>query len=115
MFIENLLQTLANPKRKVIAVDLDGTLCEGEYWGEGIPEPKREIIKQIDDLYMAGAIIIIYTARRPEYARETYAWLDLYGVLYHGVMMQKKPGADVYIDDKSLNVDHIGGYIDEKA
>jgi uncharacterized HAD superfamily protein len=104
-----LLEILSNPKRKVIAVDLDGTLCKSEYWGEGIPEPEKVIIAEVDRLFMAGAIIIIYTARRPEYARETYAWLDYYGVPYHGVMMQKKPGADLYIDDKALNVEDIGG------
>jgi 3-deoxy-D-manno-octulosonate 8-phosphate phosphatase KdsC-like HAD superfamily phosphatase len=36
-----LKEILKNPKGKLIAVDLDGTLSEGEWWGlENEPEPK---------------------------------------------------------------------------
>jgi uncharacterized HAD superfamily protein len=106
-----LLGILDEPANKLIAVDLDGTLCEGEFWGNGDPKPKKDLIDYFNSLYMKGAHIIIYTARRAEFARETFAWLDKHAVLYHGVMMQKKPGADVYIDDKALNIDDLGGVL----
>jgi hypothetical protein len=37
----------------------------------------------------------------------TLAWLIKYGVLFHGISMRVKPGADLYIDDKALNIDDI--------
>jgi len=98
-------EVLENPKGKLIAVDLDGTLCEGEWWGrmDQKPIPIQKMIDYVNDLYMKGGHIIIYTARSSALCRDTMAWLDKHGVCYHGIMMQKKPGADVYIDDKSIN------------
>ena len=37
----------------------------------------------------------------------TLAWLIKYGVLFHGINMRIKPGADCYIDDKAINVEEI--------
>lgn len=102
-----LIFLLSEPFRRVIAVDMDGTLCKGEFWGEGEPEPIPEMIKLIRDLYIKGAVILIYTARAPEYARSTQAWLDKHAVLYHGVNYLRKPGADLYIDDKALHVEDL--------
>ena len=102
--LEKLRKILENPKGKLIAVDLDGTLCIGEWWGtEEEPKPIKEMIDYVNSLYNKGGIIIIYTARDPDICRPTMAWLDKFGVCYHGVMMKKKPGADVYIDDKAIN------------
>lgn len=105
MLKQKLIDILKEPLRTVIAVDLDGTLCEGEFWGDGEPEPKNIVINKVNNLYKSGAVVLIYTARMPEYARQTQTWLDKHGVLYHGVNYQRKPGADVYIDDKALNVE----------
>jgi len=105
--IKKVLKNLLNPNDQLIAVDLDGTLCKGEFWGEEEPKPIQEMIDYIWKLYVGGAHIIIYTARQIKYTAETYAWLDKHGVPYHGLMMNRKPGADVYIDDKAINVDYI--------
>lgn len=104
---EKLLDILKSPNDKVIAVDLDGTLCTGEFWGEDEPEPIQSHIDYIWELYKKGAIIIIYTARDPRYFVQTNAWLIKNGVPFHGITMQKKIGADLYIDDKSLNIDDV--------
>jgi len=107
---DDLFDVLDIPKGKLIAVDLDGTLCGGEWWGrtdEKEPEPFLDRIDSINDLYDRGAHIIIYTARNPNLYTQTAAWLDKYGVMYHGIMMRRKPGADVYIDDKALNVSDV--------
>jgi len=98
---------LDNPNDKLIAVDLDGTLCRGEFWGGSDPEPIQDRIEFINDLYTRGAHIIIYTARQPKFFTDTYAWLIKYGVMFHGIAMHQKCGADLYIDDKCLNADDV--------
>lgn len=102
-----LLEVLANPAGKVIAVDLDGTICEGEFWGEGEPVPKQAMIDTMMEWYKKRAVIIIYTARQPKYYAATHGWLVKHHVPFHGIVMQMKPGADVYIDDKALNVEDL--------
>lgn len=104
---EKLLKVLENPNNQLIAVDLDGTLCEGEFWGEGDPRPLVERINYINELYKKGAHIIIYTARDPQYFEQTNSWLITHGVRFHGISMMRKPGADLYIDDKTLNVEDV--------
>ena len=104
---EKLLEVLKNPNDKLIAVDLDGTLCEGEFWNDEKPEPKKEMIEFIWKLYRKGAHIIIFTARHPRHFIKTFAWLIENEVPFHGITMQQKIGADLYIDDKALNIDDI--------
>lgn len=86
---------------KLIAVDLDNTLCKGKFW-EKEPEPIQEIIEYIWKLYIKRAHIIIYTARQPRYYAITHAWLIKNGVPFHGIAMTMKPSADYYIDDKAV-------------
>lgn len=105
--MNNLFKILEEPNDKLIALDLDGTLCKGEFWGEGEPEPLRDRIEYFNSLYKKGAHIIIYTARHPRHFEKTQNWLDKYGVMYHGIAMMKKIGADVYIDDKAININDI--------
>jgi len=104
---DKLLQILKDPNDKVIAIDMDGVLCEGEFWGEGEPIPKQDIIDKVWGWYKKGAHIIIYTARQPIYYPETHAWLIKHKVPFHGICMLMKPGADIYIDDKALNLEDI--------
>lgn len=110
---EKLLNILKDPKDKLIAIDLDGTLCVGEFWtkdGEVVPNeplPIPEMIEKLWGWYKQGAHIIIFTARQPSYFEITNAWLIKHGVPFHGIVMQKKPGADVYIDDKALNINDV--------
>ena len=104
---QKLLDDLKNPRGKLIAVDLDRTLCEGVFWGAGEPEPRFVMIEQVWEWYKAGAHIVIYTARQPRYYAETHSWLIKYSVPFHGIAMTMKPGADIYIDDASLNLDDI--------
>lgn len=86
---------------------MDGTICEGEFWGDGEPKPKQDFIDNMWEWYRKGAHIVIYTARQPIYYKDTHAWLIKYGVPFHGITMLMKPGADIYIDDKALNVEYI--------
>lgn len=104
---QKLLDILKNPANKLIAVDLDWTLCEWEFRGEWEPKPIKERIDYINSLYKKWWHIVIYTARSPEFFALTYAWLIKNWVKFHGIAMQQKPWADVYICDKSLNIDDV--------
>jgi len=104
---DKLKDILKNPNDKLIAVDLDGVLCSGEFWGEGEPTPNERMIRQVWKWYKSGAHIIIYTARQPKYYINTHVWLVKHAVPFHGIAMQIKIGADVYIDDKALNIEDV--------
>ena len=105
---KKLMNILENPNDKLIAVDMDGVLCEGDCWStDSIQEPIPKMIEYVNSLYMKGAHIIIYTARLPGMYEHTFAWLVKHKVLFHGISMGKKCGADLYIDDKALNVEDI--------
>jgi hypothetical protein len=94
--------------RKVICVDLDGTLCYGESWTPEnvmIAEPKQEIIDKINILYEKN-FIVIYTARRDDLIPATLEWLRRNNVRYHAFSNQKI-GADQYIDDKVIRESEV--------
>jgi len=105
--MKKLFDILENPRDKLIAVDLDGTLCHGEFWGDDEPEPHKEMIDYFNSLYKKGAHIIIYTARQPKWFSLTMSWLIKNEVMYHGITMMQKPGADLYIDDKVINIKQL--------
>lgn len=86
----------------IIAVDLDGTLCEGRFWDEECT-PIISRIRAINDLYKKGYKIIIHTARHRDYYKETEAWLIKNGVYYTCLSMGKLT-ADLYIDDRAMNI-----------
>ena len=92
---------------QLIAIDLDKTLCEGEFWGKGEPKPIQKNIDKVWGLYKAGTHIVIYTARQACYYSLTFAWLIKNNVPFHGIAMMMKPGADWYFDDKGLNIDDL--------
>lgn len=87
--------------RKVYNFDLDGTLALGGPFWERDPEPNIALIARLVELYQAGNVIIIWTARQWAHAPETAGWLIKHGVPFHGLYMGKG-GADVYIDDKAV-------------
>lgn len=91
-----------NGKPKLINVDMDGTLTNGEAFWHKRPTPNPIAIELVKQLYQAGNHIIIWTARAWEYAPETVGWLIEFGVPYHGLYMQKG-GSDLYIDDKAIH------------
>jgi uncharacterized HAD superfamily protein len=108
--MQKLWDIVKDPANKLICVDMDGTLCEGEYWHTGDekePAPKEDMIKIVNSLYIKGAHIIIWTARTLEAFSTTHKWLVKHDVKFHGISMQRKCGADLYIDDKCINVQDI--------
>lgn len=104
---EKLIGILNNPNSKLICVDLDWTLCEWEFRWEWEPTPIIERIEYIKYLYERWWHIIIYTARATSYFTVTMAWLIKHWVKFHWIAMQQKPWADLYIDDKCLNIEDL--------
>lgn len=104
--MEKLREILANPRDKLIAVDLDWTLTNWEFWwGVDRSKPNVDRIEFINNLYKKGAHIIVYTARQPEMCATTMAWLIENWVMYHWLAFGKKCGASCYIDDKALHAE----------
>ena len=104
---DKLYEVLKNPNDKLIAIDMDGVICTGEFWGDGEPEPNQPFIDYMWKLYKAGGHIVVYTARQPRHYPATHAWLIKHEVPFHGITMCMKPGADIYLDDKALNTQDI--------
>ena len=89
-------------------IDLDNTLCltyNGDYINS---QPIIDRIRYINDLKNKGHDITIWTARGSktgiDYRELTIKQLELWNVSYDNLLMGK-PDYDVYIDDKSFNVD----------
>lgn len=87
--------------------DLDGTLCtdtDGKY-DQALPLP--EMIEEVNKLKAEGHNIIIFTARGSatgiDWRAVTTAQLARWGVAYDSLILGK-PAADVYVDDKCVNV-----------
>lgn len=96
------------PDRRLIAVDFDKTITTGEgepYWVDPYDEePDQEMIELVNDLYKAGHIIHIWTARREDARDVTSYWLDEWDVMHHALVMQKH-SPDLFIDDKAIHRD----------
>ena len=105
--MNKLYKILEEPNDKLIAVDLDWTICKGEFWWEWEPEPLMDRIEYFNSLYKKGAHIIIYTARDPRWFAVTQNWLDKHWVMRHWIEMMRKIWADLYIDDKAININDI--------
>ena len=87
--------------------DIDGTLCtntEGDYERA---EPLVEVIARVNALYEGGHRILLMTARGSttgiDWRAITENQLKIWGVKYHGLWLGK-PTADMYVDDKAINV-----------
>ena len=96
--------------------DLDGTICDTPLrkedlkpgYLESVPFPY--MIEQVNRLYDEGHKIIIMTARGRgsgiDWTGLTIEQLDRWGVKYHELEpMFHKPTADLFIDDKGINVE----------
>ena len=91
-----------------IFVDLDNTLCETEDSNYTKSKPIKERIIKVNKLKDNGNKITIWTARGQtsgiDYTELTKKQLTDWGIRYDKLLMGK-PSYDLYIDDKSVNVD----------
>ena len=103
--------------KKVIIVDIDGTICEqigdpgksSDAQGLENAKPFTERIKYLNLLYDEGHFIHYWSSRGcwtgEELLERTRQQLDSWGVKYNDVAVFK-PFYDVWIDDKSVRVAH---------
>lgn len=97
------------PEKARVAVDFDKTISDpegGSYFTEEDELPNDPVIDYINDLYISGYTIIIWTARPWSEAQHTAALLTEWGVRYHGLRCEKG-SADRYIDDKSYRPEEL--------
>ena len=92
---------------KNIFIDLDNTLCFTSGNDYTNSKPIEERIRYINKLKDEGNSITIWTARGAttgiDHRDLTIKQLDEWGVKYDN-LLTKKPSYDIYIDDKSFNV-----------
>jgi cytidyltransferase-like protein len=94
--------------------DIDGTLCNTPNNEKGKPDylnaqPYPFMVEQVNRLYDDGNYIIMQTARGKgsgiDHTELTKKQLDEWGYKYHELFpMFCKPTADIFIDDKGINV-----------
>jgi hypothetical protein len=91
----------------IYCFDIDGTLCTNTDGAYDRAEPCADVIDQINRLYDVGHQILLFTGRGTvtgiDWRPLTEQQLPRWGVRYHKLHMGK-PAADVYIDDKAINV-----------
>ena len=92
----------------VYCFDIDGTICYTENGDYHNSSPWYNIINRINELYSDGNKIILMTARGANSGKDwsdfTAYQMNEWGVKYHELIMNKKPHADVFIDDKAINI-----------
>lgn len=95
-------------RRKLILVDLDGTLCTGVSWtpkGCREAKPVQRVVDAVNKLHLSN-FIVIYTARRDGLIPASLEWLRRNGIHFHA-FSNIKCAADVYIDDRAVHPDNI--------
>ena len=92
---------------KIYCVDIDGVLCDDRLGDYEHSEPNYEVIQRVNRMYQDGHIIKIFTGRGSatgiDWREFTVRQLESWGVKYHELILGK-PVADVFIDDKAVNV-----------
>jgi len=92
----------------IYCFDLDGTLCDtrGKDYAGSVPIMGR--IRRVNKLYQIGHTIIIDTARGTgsgeDWHERTAEQLARWGVLHHELRVGIKLPADIYVDDRAINV-----------
>lgn len=91
----------------IYCFDLDGTICTQDLDDYSKAEPFYNVINKINKLYDEGNTIIFFTARGTvtgiNWREITEQQLKKWDVRYHKLLFGK-PAADIYIDDKAINI-----------
>lgn len=91
----------------IYCFDIDGTICNNTDGNYEDAAPLFDVIDKVNKLFKDGNIIYLYTARGAttsiDWRKVTELQLTNWGVKYHKLFFGK-PTADLYIDDKCINV-----------
>ena len=94
----------------VVYVDIDGTICSITNGIYTDAKPKKKNIRKINKLYEKGNTIIYWTARGSttgaNWVEFTNYQLDRWGCKYHELKVGK-PHYDLWIDDKSKEIENV--------
>jgi uncharacterized HAD superfamily protein len=106
-------------EKKVIGVDVDGTLCESydfSKWIDYSPrhwmsimeklKPIQKTIDYVNRQHDAGHEVFIFTARDDVYTQVTKKWLKEHGVHFDYLIM-KKPYYTEFIDDRTIRPEEL--------
>lgn len=94
----------------IYCFDIDGTICTSvERSQYELARPHTQIIDEINRLYDQGNVIKMMTARGSvsgkDYTDLTVKQLNSWGVKYHELIMNTKPHAHLFVDDRGIHVD----------
>ena len=102
-------------RRMRYCFDIDGTICNTPINQDGKPDylnasPNLLVREEINNLYDKGNYIIFQTARGKssgkDWTKLTLHQLETWGFKYNELFeMFCKPTADLFIDDKAINID----------
>jgi len=88
--------------------DIDGTICTNTLGKYLNAKPYPDMLRRINNLYDCGHTIIFMTARgcvsHVDYTELTEKQLNEWGFKYHKLITNQKPHADLFIDDRAVNV-----------
>ena len=100
-------------KNRIIAVDLDGTLCENKYPDMGAPNiPLIQCLKKCQS---NGDKLILWTCRKYEPLQKAITWCKEQGLIFDEINNNlpeilkeweedtRKIFADIYIDDRAMH------------
>ena len=93
--------------KKIYVFDIDGTICTNTNGAYEAAQPYIDVVEKINKLYNDGNTIKMMTARgsqtKIDWTELTKKQLSNWGVNYHELIMNQKPHADIFVDDKSIN------------
>jgi hydroxymethylpyrimidine pyrophosphatase-like HAD family hydrolase len=90
-------------KQSTFFVDIDGTIIKYRKFKElegSVAEPITEVIDFLNSSYDEGSVVIITTARPPEWLEFTKKELNEIGLKYHQIVMGCGRGTRVILNDK---------------
>ncbi len=98
-------------KKKLIFVDIDGTICTNTNGNYESAEPIKESIDKVNKLYDIGNYIVYWTARGSttglDWTLITRKQLRRWGAKHHELLMNDKPHYDLLICDKTKRIEEI--------
>lgn len=92
----------------VIAVDFDGTLTKKDTLGKEKTVPDIHSFSWLKKFQEQGAYLILYTCRKEKDIQEAISISKSFGIVFDNINedngkrgVNKKPNADIYIDDRA--------------
>lgn len=113
----NFKNKIVNTTNKTYAIDFDGTLCNDLY--PKIGSPKDDVIDYVKNIKSEGNKLILWTCRTGSSLEEAKSWCNEKGIEFDAINESleediegydddsRKIVADIYLDDKALNVADI--------